>query len=336
MMLLLDAVFINNGGGKVLLDYLITCLEKSNIEITYLLDERILNKHPPIVGNEVYYLKAGLFNRHLFYKKHGEKYKKVFCFGNQPPTIRLSAQVYTYFQQVIFLNIPQEFSLKEKMKFLAKSFVLKYFKNNTDYWFVQSGILKGRLVSKFHLDSNNVKVLPFYPPLENINKVARRKLTYLYVSGASAHKNHVRLIEAFCEFYKRHKVGILILTVPKHFAQVWELINQKKSEGYPIENLGFVRRDELATFYQSSEFVIFPSLTESFGLGLVEAIENDCKIIGADLPYTYAVCKPSITFDPLDINSILLALENSLSNNIRATEQILHNKIGELLEILKE
>lgn len=335
-MLLFDAVFVNNGGGKVLLDYLITCLEKSNIEIIYLLDERIVNNHPPIVGKEIFYLKAGLFHRHLFYKKHGEKFKKVLCFGNQPPTIRLHAEVHTYFQQQIFLSVPQEFSLMEKMKFLAKSFVLKYFKNNTDYWFVQSSIIKERLVSKFHLISNSVKVLPFYPPFENVNKVSRRKHTYLYVSGASAHKNHARLIEAFCEFFQRHKIGILILTVPQHFIEITELINQKKREGYPIENLGFIRRDELGQFYQSSEFVIFPSLAESFGLGLVEAIENGCKIIGADLPYTYAVCIPSIIFNPFDVNSILLALENSLAYSIRPTEQTIHNEIDALVEILKK
>ena len=36
-MILFDAVFINNGGGKILLDYLIDEIEKQNIELTYLL-----------------------------------------------------------------------------------------------------------------------------------------------------------------------------------------------------------------------------------------------------------------------------------------------------------
>ena len=46
--------------------------------------------------------------------------------------------------------------------------------------------------------------------------------------------------------------------------------------------------------YLSSEFLMFPSLTESFGLGLIEAIECGCKVIGADLPYTYEVCEPHL------------------------------------------
>ena len=38
-MILIDALHINNSGGKILLDYLIKSIEKSNIEVFYLLDD---------------------------------------------------------------------------------------------------------------------------------------------------------------------------------------------------------------------------------------------------------------------------------------------------------
>jgi hypothetical protein len=44
-MILIDALYINNSGGKVLLDYLIEELEKTDKEVFYLLDERIQKKN---------------------------------------------------------------------------------------------------------------------------------------------------------------------------------------------------------------------------------------------------------------------------------------------------
>jgi glycosyltransferase involved in cell wall biosynthesis len=76
-------------------------------------------------------------------------------------------------------------------------------------------------------------------------------------------------------------------------------------------------------------------LAESFGLGLVEAINCGCKVIGADLPYTYAVCKPSIVFNPLEVDSIVSALCLSLQDNIPPSQAIVKNQIQNIIEILK-
>src|SRR5690606_13519896 len=117
----------------------------------------------------------------------------------------------------------------------------------------------------------------------------REKNTYLFVSNATDHKNHKNLIEAFCKFFDKQQVGKLILTVSDFYAETFALIGKKIDEGYPIENIGFVKRDELGEIYQNAEYLIYPSLAESFGLGLLEAVDQGCKVIGADLPYTYAV-----------------------------------------------
>ena len=51
--ILIDALHVNNGGGKVLLDYLIESIEKSNLQVFYLLDERVERRHPFINLNKV-------------------------------------------------------------------------------------------------------------------------------------------------------------------------------------------------------------------------------------------------------------------------------------------
>ena len=93
-MILVDALYINSGGGKVLLDYLIQELEKTDKKIYYLLDNRIKDNIQQIKDtNKVLYLPASFNKRHLFYKENKNLFSTVLCFGNLPPNIRLKAKV---------------------------------------------------------------------------------------------------------------------------------------------------------------------------------------------------------------------------------------------------
>lgn len=334
-MVLVDAIFINNGGGKVLLDFLISSIEKNKLEVFYILDERIKNNHPSIKSNNLMYLNGGIIERHKFYLRNRFRFSKVFCFGNLPPTIKLNVEVYTYFHQPMYLNIPKEFSFIERVKFNLKIAILRISAQNTNYWLVQSIFIKEKLCNKFNFNQERIKVLPFYPQFKEINHLFfRKKHTYLYVSNATSHKNHKRLIKVFCEFYDKFQIGELILTVDKSYLEIDDFVELKREKGYPIRNVGFVERDVLQKEYLSSEYLIFPSLAESFGLGLIEAIECGCKVIGADLPYTYEVCEPSLVFNPLDDESFKQVFENSLNENVKMSIPKIKNNINELITVL--
>ncbi len=334
-MILIDALYINNSGGKVLLDYLIEELEKTDKEVFYLLDERIQKEKLQLKKNKVIYLKASLIKRRNFYKENKNKFSSILCFGNLPPNIKTSAKVYTYFHQLLFLDLQKEMSFIRKKIYYIKTRFLNAFKKNTDYWMVQTELVKEKLSKKYGIQGSNILVIPFYPPFTSEVKTnIRKEHQYIYVSNVSKHKNHLRLIEAFAKFYDKHKKGKLILTIPDDASEILNSINEKVNQGYPVENIGFVDRNSLCQLYTESEYHIFPSLTESFGLGLVEAIENGCKIIGADLPYTYAVCKPSLVFNPLEVDSITEALSLSLQKNTINSESKVKNEINTLISLL--
>lgn len=337
-MILIDALYINNSGGKVLLDYLILRLDNTTIDTHFLLDERIIGNHPKIKSDKVTYLKGSFFKRHLFYLKNRHQFSKILCFGNLPPNLRLNAEVFTYFHQMIYLDVPKEFSFLERLKFKLKILVLRYIKTNTNYWLVQSNLIKEKLGKKLNIAFEKIAILPFYPQFERLDqlKVIRIETTYLYVSNAMPHKNHKRLINTFCQFYDQYQKGKLILTVNEDYSEVLELIDNKQRHGYPIENVGFVERIALQKIYQAAEFLIFPSVTESFGLGLIEAIECGCKVIGADLPYTYEICNPTLVFDPLNEHSLFNAFEKSLNTvKLQPTVPIIQNNIKQIIDLLK-
>jgi glycosyltransferase involved in cell wall biosynthesis len=335
-MILIDSLYVNDGGAKILLDYLVKHIEKNNFDVFYLFDERCNESFHEISADRRIYLRASYYNRHKFYLKNKYRFTKVLCFANLPPNIRLKAQVYTYFHQTIYLIIPKEFSLNERIKFKLKIKILKLIGNNTDYWLVQSNLIKEKLHQKFHFKNENIKILPFYTQFGDVEEQVRERLTYIFVSNANPHKNHSRLIAVFCRFYDKYNLGKLIVTVDEDYQSIDNMIKAKQKLGYPIKNIGFVGRDELHKNYLSSEFLIFPSLAESFGLGLIEAIECGCKVIGADLPYTYEVCEPSIVFNPLNDESFLGAFENSLNEDVKNSIPKIKNNINELMNILKD
>ncbi|HIB8180945.1 TPA: glycosyltransferase [Elizabethkingia anophelis] len=334
-MILIDAIYINNGGGKILLDYLIDQLEKTNLDIFYLLDSRIEGEKYFIKDtNKCKYIKSSLISRYEFYKENCNKFKKIFILGNIPPPIKTKPAVYTYFHNSIYLSIPKDFSFIEKLKYRLKIGIIKYTSKNTNYWIVQSLTLKDQFIKKFG-QSDKINIIPFFSTLENKGVVTKRfKKTFLYVSNAQANKNHIRLINAFCKSYDVIRDGRLIVTVNNSFPIIIEKIKKAQEKGYPIENLGFVDRDTLAKKYLESEYVIFPSISESFGLGLIEGALLGCKILAADLPYSYAVCEPSDVFNPFDEESIYAIIQKAIKEEISGTTLIIQNQINDLIKLL--
>ena len=337
-MILVDALYINNSGGKVLLDYLIEELEVSGLHVFYLLDDRVSSSAYNVKQGNIIYLKASLINRFNFYRENKDKFTKVFCFGNLPPLHKLNIPVYTYFHQKLFIDEPKELPLKQKIVFKVKVFVFRRLMRNTRYWIVQTEAVKKDFLNAFaKIDDEQVLVIPFYPQLTSkpLLTVEREEKSFVYVSNGSPHKNHERLIKAFVEFFKVHKVGKLYLTIGTEFPILQTLIKNYREEGFPIINVGFLDRHALEKLYRTSEFLIFPSLSESFGLGLLEAMENGCKIIGANLDYTFAVCNPSLVFEPNSVHSITNAFIEAATKDVKLTEQLVFNEINKLIEILK-
>lgn len=338
-MILIDAIYINNGGGLVLLKYLIETIKSSNLDVFFLLDERVENKINNIPLGDVSYISSSLIKRYEFYKKNKYEFEKVLCFGNVPPPINLDkSQVFVYFHQPLFLDIPQEFSLKNKINYLAKQFVLNLLKQNADYWLVQSNYIANCFSSKYLLGSNKkIIIAPFYPSLDFFRSNQERvSESFLYVSNSAPHKNHYKLLESFCLAYDQLQKGSMTVTVPSSDINLCDFIQKKINLGYPIKNVGFIEREKLTELYLSHEYLIFPSLAESFGLGLAEAIDGGCKIIAADLSYTHEVCEPSLVFDPYSIESMKNAIVIAVHDELPYAKKLIENDISKLIQLLAE
>lgn len=334
-MVLIDALHINNGGGKILLDYLISENNfKSNSSMHYLLDYRIKDNHTKITNGTYEYLKSGLFTRLLFYIRRVSEFDLVFSFANIPPLFKLDIPVYTYFHQPLFLEIENGLPFKQKLLLWLKTLIISFSIDNTNKWIVQSQLIKDKLSEKYGILKNQILIIPFYPSLPKLDCLIKRELIFLYVSNGEPHKNHKRLLEAFVLFFDKMKMSELHLTIDRSYTTLSDKISSLQDIGYPIVNHGFLTHSELSYLYSRSQYMIFPSLSESFGMGIVEALENGCKIIGANRPYMFAICNPSITFNPESVEDIFKSMINAIQGVNSNSEQLVFNKIDELLLIL--
>lgn len=306
-MLLIDALYVNNSGGKVLLDYLINKIEESKIDVYYLIDDRCFQSYQKVLREDkVSYIKASVKNRKDFYIRNQEKFDTIFCFANLAPPIKCTGKVFTYFHNLLLSEIPKNTPIKKAILLYAKRYFAKRIASNSSTYIVQTNYGKQSFTKCY--GNYPTLVLPFYNDFD-ISEGIKKNNTFLYVSDGNPHKNHQRLLEAWEKINDRNSE--LRLTVSNAYPLVVEQINKLKQKGFNVINFQNLDRKELNQIYAESEYMIYPSMLESFGLGLIEGALAGCKIIGSKLKYTTEVIETQYTFDEKNIDSIASTIENA-------------------------
>lgn len=333
--ILIDALRINMGGGLSLLNYLVSSLLNRNVDFILLKDYRC-----PRLDDEVKLKKMRIMSpddktRKEFYKKHGEEFHSVLCFGNVPPPMRINSKVFTYFHNVSLLKIPRDYPLKWKLSSLAKKFYIRHFVNNTDVWIVQTSNTANLLNKEIVKNRQPIEILPFYKLDENLrNWKPEKKTDYVFIGECTNAKGHKYLLEAW---EKLHKMGIdrtLHFTVTdENFSKEIEIA---KSKGVIVINHGHIPFDEVIELYHKSKATVYPSLNESLGLGIIEAMEAGCDVIGCDLPYIHSICNPSEVFEPKSPVSIVQSIVNYEKGNSPKSELKIYDMIDVLIYKLLE
>ena len=317
------------------MDYLVEVIEKSEFEAYYLFDERCKTSYNTVPPNRKEYLTPSIYKRHSFYKKNKNKFDKVFCFGNLPPTIRLRSIVYTYYHNVLTLDFPKSHPFKAKVKNTFKQLLLRVISKNTNFYLVQTKSVQNLLERKLNLDKKKIVIHPFFEIVNSDVQEKRLENQFIYVSDGASHKNHIFLLDVFEKFSTISiNKPILVLTVSQNFVDLNIKINELIQKGLHIKNIGVVPRAELVSFYKASKYSIYASKRESFGLGLIESAYYGCSVIAPDLNYVHDVIVPSLTYDifkPEELLNVLLHLDEK---SLKETEIIVKNELDQILKLL--
>jgi hypothetical protein len=306
-MILIDAVYINTGGGKVLLRELLTELRHAP-GVALLLDTRLEGLDTS--GYETFVVGPGERSRLTFYKDKRHELERVLCFGNVPPPCRLNASVAVYFHNILLCAPVAAIGLRKRWVSAMKMAYIGFMSRNADFFLVQSPMVKHALACRLP-GAATILQLPFYPvrPIHSagVPNLSGRWDRYAYVSNGYAHKNHGILLEAWQNLARHGVYPELHLTVTDDYPKLRSKIETARGYGCQIVNHGHT---DVSKLYRDCGYQIYPSLAESFGLGLVEAAENGCAILASDLPYVQQVVRPHATFDPCssaEIEALVIA-----------------------------
>ena len=335
-MTLIDAIYIHDLGGKLLLQYFIDELDKKHLKGFYfLLDERIKLKNIP---HNFQFLKASERNRKIFYFKNERKFSKIFCFSNVPPPYKTKIETYIYFHNDLILDTRKtKFNIKTKLIFLLKRFYIKWLNDKKFKWIVQTEYLKIKLGNAFRIKTKNIYVLPFYFDKFEKKSLEKTSNSFLYVSGFLPHKNHLNLIKAFIKASSVFKNKIYLnVTLKTNDFKVLMAPFKFLPSNLIIKNLGQLDREQIEIAYGKNENLIFPSLKESFGLPLIEATLKGLNVICSNLENVKDVVEPSFTFNPTAVDDISNSIIKTLTlKDIKKPKLNSFNMIDDLIKLLK-
>lgn len=209
-----------------------------------------------------------------------------------------------------------------QVKHAAYSLVFRVAVRRSKHIFTVSNYVKQSLQERFFIPAEKIEVTYESAQMEIAAPVSRMSFSesgpyFFYVGNAHPHKNIEFLIHSFQLFRKEHPEYRLVLSGKTNY--FWERL-QRYAEVNKISDqvvfTGFVTDAELSYLYQHAAAFVFPSLSEGFGLPLLEAMQYGCPVLSSQ-----ETCLPEVGgdaalyFDPRDQSSLVEAMQQVVTNN---------------------
>lgn len=304
------AVNVHTGGGKVLLDELLEGNTFGPIS-TLFVDTRFNYQRAQELGIEIHKVEPKLrsrFNAETTLKKIASMRpsENVLFFGNLPPLKRIQNKSILYLQNCFLLSpipLPKD-SIKVFFRTILERLWLKFFLKNIDEVWVQTNWMIKLFKSLF--PGIEIFLKPFSPILQPIPR-QQPQYDFISVTSLSGHKNldtFLKALKILDKSFKRKISVMLVLDskfVPAEMARL-----QFTNITISIKNS--VTRHELGQLYACSQASVITSSYESFCLPLYESAFYGTPVIALDTPFAresgavttyYALNEPEVLADVL-------------------------------------
>jgi len=320
----IHATNVHQGGGRSLLEALLKALD-GKVEVVLSLDNRMPTPLGMIHDVKIKRVQPSVVHRlkaEIWLARSVAPEDLVLCFGNLPPLFKLRGRAVVFVQNRYLIDDVQlnGFPLKVGLRLAMERLWLSGKMSNASEFIVQTPTMK-RLLDIKTQGKVPVRVLPFVtkpsgyvcgepqPETQNENNY-----DFVYVASGEPHKNHLRLIEAWCLLAEDGLFPSLCLTLDEaRFATLYAKIDvMRQRYGLKITNKGELPHNGILALYENASALIYPSTFESFGLPLSEARQVGLSVLAAELDYVRDVLDPEQTFDPDSPVSIARAVKRYL------------------------
>jgi len=317
----IHATNVHQGGGRSLLDALLTALH-DKVEYVLSLDNRM-----PIPMDMPHNVRIKRVKPSIVQRLNAERWLVrnvapediVLCFGNLPPLFKLRGHTVVFVQNRYLIDDVSlsAFPLRVHLRLAMERLWLSRKMSNASEFVVQTPTMK-RLLEIKARGRVPVRVIPFaaepsgyarsLPQAEVRNE---NNYDFVYVASGEPHKNHRRLIEAWCLLAEEGLFPSLCLTLDEaRFAGLCrEMEAMRQRHGLKVTNAGELSHEDILALYEKAGASIYPSTFESFGLPLIEARQAGLPVLASELDYVRDVLDPEQAFDPESPISIARAVK---------------------------
>lgn len=319
--LFIHATNIHQGGGCLLLEALLKALPEKG-ETVLSLDERMMIPDGVAHNAQIKSVKSSVMQRFIAEKWLARSVTSediVLCFGNLPPLFKLRVRTIVFVQNRYLVDDVKlnRFPLNVRLRLGIERLWLSTKLLNASEFVVQTPTMK-RLLEIKTRGRVPIRVLSFVAepngyvrsmPQPEIQK--QNNCDFLYVASGDPHKNHLRLIEAWCLLAEEGLFPSLCLTLDGdcYAGLCREIEVARQQNGLKVQNIGKVSYQDILALYKKMSALIYPSTFESCGLPLIEARQACLPVLASELDYVRDVLDPEQSFDPESPISIAKAVK---------------------------
>jgi len=259
-----------------------------------------------------------------FLSKQLKPYLWLSLHDISPNVIATVRAVYCH-NATVFYRVPFRFILFDPTLTLFSFFYKYLYKlniNKNNFVIVQQAWLKNDFEKLFRLQ-NVIVAHPLSKLVScktNYTKTTTQKMTFFYPTLPRIFKNIEVIVEATKILNKRGYSDFeVILTFDVADNKYTRYIHDTYGVNVNIKYIGFISREEVFNYYQTSDYLLFSSLLETWGLPISEAKQFGLPMIVADMPYareTIGNYDKAKLFDPKNPSHLADIMEDAINKRI--------------------
>ncbi len=253
---------------------------------------------------------------------------KLICtmhgIGHSRLPVKLYYDAYALLQNRVTLKILEFYMKVLYIRLLGLK--VRRFRNKFDLMITPSNSAKYDITHKFSIPEEKIRfiyhgVSDNFKPLKDEADIRRVLEKYkiarpfiLNVGGYNPIKNIIRLIKAFHKLKMKQKTKEKLVIAAMQGEGVRKIINGLGLQDEVILT-GFIENNELPQIYNAAEMLVFPSLHETFGMPILEALACGCPVITSNVSSMPEVAGDAAVFvNPYNIDEMGRAIHQVLTD----------------------